>query len=378
MTKILSCGDSHYGLGIDEDIEVAMDFITRRAEEIKPDLIVHTGDLYNKESTTDPRNVVKERVKKLAEIAEVAIIYGNHDKPGDLDIFSDLETKHKIRVIKQPYVMKRPGVNIYFIPWLSKSAWVERHITFKTPEEEDWEISKQLLMYLKGLKLKNPADHHIVVSHIGIQGAKAENNQLLIGEGITLGQFDLEEAGFDAGIFGHIHLRQQFANGNFYYNGSPAALDFGETLDKYFSVYNVEGKSIDWYPISGIKRINIEGEWREGKWIPAADTPENIKGSRVRVVFKIAANEDRELAKQTLRGIYEQFSPLELKLQPVVENQARTRAELVSKAKTLADKLKRFWEVTGTTPSEDEQKEIYKKLKRAEDQCSIGDSLFPM
>jgi DNA repair exonuclease SbcCD nuclease subunit len=235
-------------------------------------------------------------------------------------------------------------------------------------------ISEQLIRYLKYLKDSNVNKNHIVISHVMIDGARAENNQPMIGEGVNLGAYDLEEAGFLGGIYGHIHLKQTFANSNFYYNGSPTALDFGESSDdKYFSVFDTQSKTVEWYELSGINRFSINGEWINGQWFHPSDIdPLCCSGARVRVTYRIEATDDMELARSTVKEFYSKYKPIELKINPIVETQTRTRAESVSAANTLLDKLIAYWEATETTPEEKERKAIIDKLKIAEEQCSTN------
>jgi exonuclease SbcD len=373
--RLLHTGDLHYSGGVDEDIEISMSQITEHVKQNHIDFVTIGGDVYDKSSSIESRNIVKERLMKIAGYAPIIICRGNHDQPGDLDILADLKATHPIKVYSSPTVVNLgEGVNLYAIPWVSKHHWMEAH-KVDSIDELNSTLSGQLLNYITSLRKCNKwtANHHIVLAHILISGARAENNQPLIGEGITLGEFDLEEGGFHAGFLSHIHLRQQFGNGNFFYSGSPAALDFGETQDKYYSVYDVGSNSVEWFKLNAVRRICVDGNWREGQWNPNSDAGD-LSGARLKVTYPISPTDDNKLISESIRQYYASSFLKELKLSPIVEQKMAARADNVSSAKSLEEKLKEYWKHTGQELSNCDS--IMRKLKRAEDTCLTQKFLF--
>jgi exonuclease SbcD len=371
---ILHTGDLHYSAGIDEDIDKSLKQILEYLQDNPVDLITIGGDVYEKSSSIPSRNIVKERLKEMAQYAPIIICQGNHDQMGDLDILADLKAKYPIKVYSSPSVITIGDTNLYIIPWITKAHWLEAH-KVDGIDDLNTTLSGQLLKYIKLLKASNKNLYHVVLSHVLISGARAENNQPLIGEGVTLGQYDLEEAGFDAGLFSHIHLRQEFGNGLFFYPGSPAAMDFGESDNKFFSVLDVINHKVKWIKINAIRRLSITGKWENGQWSPDTNIDDlNLILTRLRVSYSISSNEDYKLAKESIYNIYKGFYPLELKLDPRIEKIVRLRADNVSKAETLLGKLEEWWIATSQDPVD--RKELIKKLKIAEDSCTTQESLF--
>src|SRR4051812_14059019 len=56
------------------------------------------GDLFDAASNVDDRNALDIRLRAMANAAPVVIVYGNHDRKGDLDGFGNLRAKHPICV----------------------------------------------------------------------------------------------------------------------------------------------------------------------------------------------------------------------------------------------------------------------------------------
>ena len=104
--------------------------------------------------------------------------------------------------------------------------------------------------------------------------------------------YDLPEAGLFAAILGHIHLKQEFTSPRFFYNGSIAALNYGETPDKYFSILDTRTGDVEWIKLNTIGRWQIDIDWAQG--IPKDLDPDHlwIPNSRLRINLKIADGEN--------------------------------------------------------------------------------------
>src|SRR5690606_9827801 len=85
----------------------ALDQVISEARSIEGDLsgVLIPGDLFHQKSTVEDRNALAPRLQALAALAPVVLTYGNHDVPGDLDIFAKLEAKWPIYVIDPPRVI---------------------------------------------------------------------------------------------------------------------------------------------------------------------------------------------------------------------------------------------------------------------------------
>lgn len=374
--QILSTADWHYCAGMDDDISKSLTQIEETAEERKPNLIAIPGDIYHRSSDPDGRNPAAQHIQRLANVAPVLIVRGNHDTPGDLEILSHLKAKHPIWVHETPNTLvfmdkddPNHQVVIHTMPWFTKSAWLATHKA-ESKEASDRAVGDLALEYLRTVILNTPGvEVHILVGHLLINGARAQNHQPLIGQGVTLGQHDLPEAGLFAAILGHIHLRQEFTSPRFFYNGSIAALNFGETPDKYFSILDTKTGEVEWFKLNTIGRYQIDLNWPDPGFIETLDKQrEFITGSRVAVNLRIGDGENITEVKKMVTEIIQRWKPLELDVRPQLIPKAELRSEDIARAHSLVDKLRAYWKAT-ETPDEETQKDMLEKLGTLEEKC---------
>lgn len=370
---ILSTGDWHFNAGYDEDVLGSIHQILNYVNNNPVDLVAVTGDIYERASDPGSRNLAAECIRKLADRTHVLVVRGNHDAPGDLRILEKLEAKHHIVVHEVPGAIGYgEGIVIHTMPWLTKARWQSFHPS-ATQEDGDKTVSQLCLDYLRDEVALHAGCKHILVGHMTIAGAKAQNHQQMGADGITLGLYDLPEAGFYAAMLGHIHLKQVLGSDEkFFYNGSVTALDYGETPDKYFSVLDTQADSVEWVKLDTIHRQDITAEWTPtGIDVDTGDCPSGLLiGARVRANLRVAGGDNVAQAKEQLEKWLESLGVLEYKINPQVIPTSKIRAVEITKAEKLSDKLRQYWEATGY-PDEATQKDMLNKLAELEDECSL-------
>lgn len=374
--KILSTGDWHFCAGMDEDISKSLVQIEEKASEVKPNLIAIAGDIYHRASDPDGRNPAAEHIQKLADIAPVLIVRGNHDAPGDLQILSRLQAKNRIWVHESPHtiVFKDPdhSVAIHTMPWFTKSRWLATHPS-ESKEASDRSVGDLALQYIQTVVVNTPGiDVHILIAHLLINGARAQNHQPLIGQGVTLGQYDLPEAGLFAAILGHIHLKQEFTSPRFFYNGSIAALNYGETPDKYFSILNTQTGDVEWIRLDTVGRYQIDIDYPftdDGLKNSLAGRDFIITGSRIAVNLRVPDGESISQAKGEIERYFNLYHPIQLDIRPQLIPKTELRSQDIAQASTLPDKLRALWKATGNYPHEETQRDMLEKLSTLEEQC---------
>jgi exonuclease SbcD len=94
--RLLHVSDWHvgrvtYGVSRAEDHDAVLEEILIIAREAKPDLVLHTGDLFDgvRPAVEDMRRAIAA-LKELAVIAPVAVLAGNHDSPALFRLFDSL------------------------------------------------------------------------------------------------------------------------------------------------------------------------------------------------------------------------------------------------------------------------------------------------
>lgn len=374
--RILSTSDWHFNAGYDEDVLASVEQIIKYINTKPVGLVAITGDIYERASDPGSRNLAAECIQRMAKTAPVLVVRGNHDAPGDLSILARLESHNQIMVHELPQSIAMPmadtdGIIIHSLPWLTKARWQSLHPE-ATKEEGDKTVSQLVLEWLRTNVALHPGYKHILVGHLTIAGAKAQNHQQMGADGVTLGLYDLPEAQFYAAMLGHIHMKQLLGNNErFFYNGSVAALDYGETPDKWFSVLDTETGSVEWIRLNTVHRQDINARWTE-TGIEVEEVPkELIAGARVRANLRVEGGDNLDAAKAQLEAYLQKMGALEFKVNPQVIPVSKVRAVEISKAVKLSDKLRQYWIATGGMPDEITQKDMLEKLSELEDECSL-------
>lgn len=377
--KILSFGDLHLGVpGCDEDIWASACEIGLAVYKEKPDLAVITGDLYDTLSAPEERNRASDIVRSIANHCPTIIIKGNHDGEGDLRILGDLKAEHWIKVVEFPDCLDftdavRGKIALHFLPWMTKAQF----IASRTPgyfgiTDTSKAVSELALMYLRARIASVEATSHVLFGHLMISGARAENHQPLLGEGITFGHMDLQELGFDAGAFGHIHLAQAFGDrGQFRYNGSIAALNYGESAKtKTFSILNTDNMEFTVYPLECRQRITFDARW--SGHLEFTEVPNNeIAGNWVRVKLLVDEGFNAEDGRKALHEYLDLLDPHELKIEVQTKPKDAVRCEAIATAVRATEKLIAYWEATGTTPEEPLRSEMLQQTEEIEAECLL-------
>jgi DNA repair exonuclease SbcCD nuclease subunit len=372
--KILSTGDWHFNAGYDNDVSDSVGQIIKYVYQNEVDLVVITGDVYERASDPDPRNLAIACIQGLGDKVPVIIVRGNHDAPGDLKVYNQIRSKHEIKAFEAPDIWAMPmagesGILIHIMPWLTKARWQSLHVG-ATKEEGDRTVSQLALEYLKNNVALHAGYKHILAGHMTIAGAKAQNHQQMGADGITLGLYDITEAGFFAAMLGHIHLMQALDGPTQYYNGSVAALDYGEVPEKFFSILDTETGQVEWVQLKTVHRQDVWGAWTS-TGISMDDVGiERLSGARVRFNLRVEGGDNVPAAKAQVEAWGKQVGALELKINPQVIPVTKVRAVEISKARSLSDKLKQYWVATGETASAD-MEGMLNKLAQLEDECSL-------
>lgn len=381
--RILSTGDWHFNAGYDKDVfdsvEQIISYIEARGELAhRADLAVITGDIYERASDPESRNLAADCIQRMAESVPVLIVRGNHDAPGDLCILSELKAANPITVHEAPKLFdcdfgcsqkNHAGVLIHTVPWLTKARWQSLHPQ-ATKEEGDKTVSQLLLEYLRNNITLHPGYKHVLSGHMTIAGSKAQNRQQLGADGVTLGMYDITEAGFYAAMLGHIHLKQELGSPTQYYNGSIAALDYGETPEKFFSVLDTKTGHVEWVQLKTVHRQDVWVLWTPlGAYLEDIDAT-GLKGARVRVNLRIVGGDNVPAAKAQVEAWGKEICALELKINPQVIPVSKVRAVEISKAASLGDKLRQYWLATDA-PDEATQIDMLNKLSQLEDECTL-------
>lgn len=264
--RILHTSDWHLGVSVrnesraaDHDALIAELVAVARSAE--PDLIVHTGDLFDGHRPPMPEMARAIRaLRALGEVAPVALLAGNHDSPVALEVLG-LATEDaladpavaaaydplapqpsRIRVHARPTVAERGAVSTYpthaggrlrlvALPFVHQNRVVT---TFGELIEANATYNDQLRKIIGSYSAVafsdfDPArDVAVFASHVHVRDARTSTEKTIhIAEDYATDPAHFEPRyGYLA--FGHIHVPQPVADGRGRYAGSLLEVDFGE------------------------------------------------------------------------------------------------------------------------------------------------------
>lgn len=257
--RLLHTSDWHLGktLGrVDRapDADVVLAEIQGIAEEFRPDLIVHSGDLFD-----GPRPGTSVMIRAfdtlgaLSRVAPVLVVAGNHDSPSLFSAFQRLldlgaGDRGRSRVTLVPFA--RPpsagGVTAYpaadgtqtikvaSMPFVHPGATI-RHFEVE-PALYTQAYADQVRAMQEALAEELVTDPStelgVFVAHLHIHGAvfSGSERRVHISESYATRAEHLPPVTYAA--FGHIHKPQSVAGGNVTYAGSPIPIDFGEITEQ--------------------------------------------------------------------------------------------------------------------------------------------------
>tara|TARA_R110000824_G_scaffold14605_5_gene62112 strand:+ start:490 stop:3642 length:3153 start_codon:yes stop_codon:yes gene_type:complete len=200
-----------------------------RLKELKPDIIVNTGDTAHTKLNLSPAyfHMAAGMFEKLADIAPLHIILGNHDL--------NLRNPSRVDAIT-PLVEALNHSNIHFHKF-SKEVDIGKDFRFhilSIVDEENWTL---------------PTDDskiNIALFHGAVSGVKTSTGWTMRHGDITLDR--LTE--YDYALLGDIHKPNQAVDteGRIRYAGSLVQQNFGESEEKGFLVWNI--KDVDTFEVT--------------------------------------------------------------------------------------------------------------------------------
>ncbi len=360
LTQIPVIGDAHLHPGPRQaDRLKALDQIIAEGLQLpKLGAWADPGDLFHQRSSIEDRNAWADRIVQAANVAPFIICYGNHDMPGDLDIFAKLRAKYPIYVVDRPQVLR---VQLATGQWLSVFGLPYPHasglVAAGTPPESVVETARAALEAIflhAGAQLeaaRQQGDLTLFLGHVNVAGSIVSTGQPQIGHEIELDQALLLRLGDCPKVLNHIHKHQVI--GGAAYPGSICRLNWGEIEEKGYLVieYN-DGATwtLRWHPIAVPPMYHVEATFAQQAFTYdiAPDTIPKGSEVRVRVRFPQAERTFFEMGQPQVLADFAHAS--RLSIEPVCEVDRGLRAPEVAAAKTLLDKLVAWCHVNGLEP----------------------------
>lgn len=367
MTRLIAIGDAHlqHGHRRNADRLAALDRIIAEGSAVT-DLgaWLWPGDIFHQRSLPEDRNDVAPRIQAMADRAPVVLCYGNHDAPGDLHILGRLRGRFQILVIDRPQVVRvtlatGETAAIFGFPYPHKSGLV----AVGTEVQQVGETAAALLdaIFLKAAVDLAEAQERgaltLMIGHATIVGSISSVGQPMgLERDIAVDANLLARLGDIPKIFNHIHKPQQIYGAH--YVGSIGRNDWGEVEDKrYLEIaFYDEDTAIVSHPLQSTPLWHVDGDltrdgfaWRvrrgpDGEELAA---PTSWAGAEVRVRYRFAAEEQAALDLTAVTAPFAGAARVET--DPIAIRSRAVRAEAVTKAATLPEKLAAYVAHAGAT-----------------------------
>jgi len=276
MTRVAIIADSHFDESsrFDECCEIH-EWIARDVALRDVDLVLHSGDVFERKSTPRERLAVRDWLRQVTEHAPVCMVRGNHDAPRDLALFDALETRCPIRVVEGAELVSfggfdcGRGIDVACMAWPRKAELLSR-LGDVSDEQGDQIAVNELRNVLRGLGVQRapePLERPLIfLGHVQTRASRVSTGQPLVGCDFELGLEDLALVGADFYALGHVHLGQEWTidDAPVVYPGSPRRTAFGETEPKGYVVADFDqGRLVGWERVETPARqmILLEASW---------------------------------------------------------------------------------------------------------------------
>lgn len=262
--RILHTSDWHLGVtcrgesrGPDHD--AIIDEIIAIASAADPDLIVHTGDLFDG-ARPGYDDILRALValRRLSEIAPVVVIAGNHDSEGLLRVLGEAvgdcgavgwqphePCGQRIRILSKPclpeggavatYAVENgPDIRLGCLPFVHANRVIVGFDELGVANETYAERIRILAAEISRSVREN-FDHTTQVavwaSHLHVEGARLSSERQIHVSGAYAADTAHLHAVYGYLAFGHIHRPQDLPGGRGRYAGSILEVDFGEEAE---------------------------------------------------------------------------------------------------------------------------------------------------
>lgn len=296
--RLLHVSDWHLGVTLGRvdrtaDHVAVLDEIHAIAADYRPDLIVHSGDLFDGlRPPVAAMQLAAEALGRLSALAPTVVVAGNHDSRAlfrVLDTFQDVGSaqprireiadRRRLRFVTEPGVVTFPGpdgqeTRVACMPFLHPNTLVD----LLADDPAAWTGT-----YADGIRVLNrqlqadledgyAPDRHVLLyaAHLHVHDAALGGTErsVHVSEHYATRVEALPPVTYAA--FGHIHRPQALPGGSVTgrYAGSPIPIDFGEHGETK-SVVTVEARPggaarVETVALSGGRRlVRVEGPWAD-------------------------------------------------------------------------------------------------------------------
>lgn len=268
--KLLHTSDWHLGARLGrhdrlQDQHKALVSLIAQAELRRPDLILHTGDLFD--AARPPYHALQLAVRaltRLSAIAPTVVLAGNHDSPAlfkALHELASLGEPRRLWMLFEHQVLSVPqlaDVAVACVPFVRPSAIADLARGDATKFEGTYADGIRLLnetLIAEATSRVGKRGIVLYAAHLHVHGAAPGKSErrITVGDDYATHVDSLRGAMYAA--FGHIHDPQLLPGGQVIgrYAGSLVALDYGEAKQRKKAMFVELGDDVD------VEEFTLEG-----------------------------------------------------------------------------------------------------------------------
>ena len=342
------------------------------------DLVLHAGDVYERRSTPRERAAVADWLRRVADVAPVLLVRGNHDALGDLPLMSRLRARHPIVVEEACGVHLIGGVAVAAVAWPRKGELLAR-LGPVSPERTSAGALEALRDVLSGLghELDQHALPRLLLAHAMVRGSVTSAGQPLVGCDMELGLEDLALVRADLVVLGHIHKGQEWTHDDvpIVYPGSPRRTAYGECEEKGYLLVTIEqdrgaARRVSWERITtpATPMLLVEATFRDGELVAIPLDRDSVTGAEIRLRYG-TASDTRDAARRAAlaqRTAWLDAGATCVKVEESVDAAVRSRAPEIAEARTLEEKLRVCWRMRGADLGQEREARLLDRLRELE------------
>lgn len=350
-----------------------LDVFAQHVEAERPDMVIHTGDLYHRASSPRERELACGWLQRLADVCPVVVVRGNHDARHDIEHISRLKATHLVMGVERPDIIPVAGHYVCALPWPTRSMAASHAEALGVDASEGL---RSILRWF-GAELPTDGNPRILAAHAMVRGSRTSLGQPLTGCDYELGLDDLGLARCSVVALGHIHMRQGWADGSVFYTGSPRRTAFGELESKGFT--RIGANHVPQHvELPATPMVLLEADWHDEHMgisgvveagLSQVDTSVPI-GSEVRLRYNVSADRRSEarLEVDSVRATLFANGAASVVLEERVIAATRARAPEVADARGLGPQLAAYWDSKGFTDA-DRRERLIAMARSLEESC---------
>ena len=386
--KILHVADTHAHEKNAAEVVKCLSVVEETARDAQVDLVVFAGDMWHctvKNVAGSPLAEVVRIVERIATVCPVFILRGTptHDVAGSLDVFKgrrdgiikEIPDEGLCKYLQYPiWVIEEGGVktieshshliHVAAVPPFSQAILAEKMREIREAAGDDStidlnEVTHSVVQdFIRTMKIemdkRDPSGKQlrIMVGHFEVLGSRISETQTLKSSDVKISMHDIDLAGVDCAMLGHIHFPQQIENRPYFYSGSTIHLNYGEDYDVGFWIHDIDGRklidsrfintpSVRKYMI----KANIERE--EDVEILKTRIAELPDGAKYKVNVSIGDELRGVVTPESLSALLEEKGAEDtaVAIAYLPKDRARIESEALGNAKGLPDKFALYCKV---------------------------------